>query len=113
MHATNPFRANWTAKGNTLCLGHWEIHYFDKLIVLPTERAEKDMGTRGIYNFIDPDDTLYLDGLEEDDWILANIDWLSDVFINANIPLEESLFRQFYQAVNQEDWRCGSCGGCM
>ncbi|HDX0984067.1 TPA: hypothetical protein RNW88_000512 [Pasteurella multocida] len=109
----NPFIANWTSKGNTLCLGHWEIQYLNTTLILPPERREKDMGTQGIYYFIDPEDRLYLEGLDEDDWILANIDWLSDVFIQANIPLEEPYLRQFYQAVNQEDWRCGSCGDCL
>lgn len=109
----NPFHANWTAKGNTLCLGHWEIDYLGHRLNLPDNRLEKDMGTKGIYNFMDPDDELFLEGLDEDDWIVENIDWLSDVFISAHIPIEEAYFRAFYQAVNKEDWRCGSCGGCM
>lgn len=59
------------------------------------------------------EDELYREGLMEDDWIVENIDWLSDVFIEHNIPLEEETMRAFYQAVNKEDWRCGSCGGCI
>ncbi|WP_288677280.1 hypothetical protein [uncultured Aggregatibacter sp.] len=109
----NPFKAEWTAKGHTLCLGHWNIRYNDIPLDLPTERRDKDMGTRNIYNFIDPKDELYLEGLDESDWILANIDWLSDLFIQYDIPLEEKYMRAFYQAVNSEDWRCGSCGGCI
>lgn len=109
----NPFIAHWTATGNTLCLGHWEITYHDKALTLPEKIREHDMGTRGIYYFIDPTDELYLEGLDEDDWILANIDWLSEVFIEADIPLEEEYMRLFYQAVNPQDWRCGSCGGCI
>ena len=81
--------------------------------VLPLERRDKDMGTNNIYNFMDPEDELYREGLMEDDWIVENIDWLSDVFIDHNIPLEEETMRSFYQAVNKEDWRCGSCGGCI
>ncbi|PJG83313.1 hypothetical protein [Caviibacterium pharyngocola] len=110
---TNPFNARWTSRGNTLCLGHWEIFYQDQHLILPENKREKDMGTKGIYNFIDPDDELYLEGLDKEDWIVANIDWLSDVFIAADVPLEEAYFRHFYQAVNREDWRCGSCGGCI
>ena len=109
----NPFKAEWTAKGHTLCLGHWDIRYNDIPLDLPAERRDKDMGTRNIYNFIDPEDELYLEGLDESDWILANIDWLSDLFIQYDIPLEEKYMRAFYQAVNPEDWRCGSCGGCI
>ncbi len=110
---TNPFIAHWTASGNTLCLGHWEITYQNRALILPEKIREHDMGTRGIYYFIDPTDELYLEGLDEDDWILANIDWLSELFIDADIPLEEEYMRLFYQAVNKQDWRCGSCGGCI
>ena len=104
----NPFKASWSAKGNTLCLGHWEISYLDLPVVLPRARRDQD-----IYNYLDPDDELYREGLNEDDWIVENIEWLSDMFIEHNIPLEEEIIRAFYQAVNKEDWRCGSCGGCI
>lgn len=109
----NPFQAEWTRKQQVMCLGHWIISYEGKALTLPKDRADKDMGTKGIYNYIDSEDELYLEGLDEDDWIVENIDWLSDVFIAENIPLEEEMFRYFYQAVNKEDWRCGSCGGCI
>lgn len=99
----NPFNASWSSKGNTLCLGHWDITYLGLPVVLPIERHDKDMGTNNIYNFIDPEDELYREGLMEDDWIVENIDWLSDVFIEHNIPLEEETMRAFYQAVNKED----------
>ncbi|ELR67165.1 hypothetical protein C942_02673 [Photobacterium marinum] len=109
---TNPFQVRWTSVGNTLCLGHWEIHYNNTLLQLPEDRLEKDMGTYGIYNFMDPDDPLYTEGDKEDDWIVANVDWLADVFEKHNVPIDEEHFRFFYHAVNAEDWRCGSCGGC-
>ena len=102
----NPFNASWSSKGNTLCLGHWDITYLGLPVALPIERRDKDMGTNNIYNFMDPEDELYREGLMEDDWIVENIDWLSDVFIEHNIPLEEETMRAFYQAVNKEDWRC-------
>ena len=109
----NPFKVSWSAKGNTLCLGHWEISYLDLPVVLPRARRDQDMGTENIYNYLDPDYELYREGLNEDDWIVENIEWLSDMFIEHNIPLEEEIIRAFYQAVNKEDWRCGSCGGCI
>ena len=104
----NPFNASWSSKGNTLCLGHWDITYLGLPVVLPIERQDKDMGTNNIYNFMDPEDELYREGLMEDDWIVENIDWLSDVFIEHNIPLDEETMLAFYQAVNKEDWRYGS-----
>ena len=49
----------------------------------------------------------------EDDWIIANADWLAEVFVNHNIVVTEENMRWFYQAIDEQDWRCGSCGGCM
>lgn len=34
----NPFNASWSSKGNTLCLGHWDITYLGLPVVLPLER---------------------------------------------------------------------------
>ena len=45
----NPFNASWSSKGNTLCLGHWDITYLSLPVVLPLERRDKDMGTNNIY----------------------------------------------------------------
>ena len=39
----NPFNASWSSKGNTLCLGHWDITYLGLPVVLPIERRDKDM----------------------------------------------------------------------
>ena len=39
----NPFNASWSSKGNTLCLGHWDISYLGLPVVLPIERRDKDM----------------------------------------------------------------------
>lgn len=47
------------------------------------------MGTLAIYSIIDPDDELFLEGLDEDDWILANIEWLADCFEDNSVPIEE------------------------
>ncbi len=109
----NPFTARWTARGNNICLGHWEIAYLDRPLSLDAGHREHDMGTYAIYSFIFPDDEMYAEGLREDDWIAANLDWLALLFVTHGIPADEAHFRAFYQAVNKEDWRCGSCGGCL
>jgi hypothetical protein len=38
------------------------------------------MGTWGIYSVIDPEDETFAQGLQEDEWIIANVDWLTDMF---------------------------------
>ncbi|SQI36984.1 Uncharacterised protein [Leminorella richardii] len=110
---TNPFIARWSRSGNLLCHGEWQITYSGTPLTLPEPLRDKDMGTYGIYDIMDPDNELFADGLKEDDWILANLEWLADVFVDHEIPIEESLVRDFYQAVNRTDWRCTSCAGCM
>ncbi len=110
---SNPFSANWTAKGNNLCNGHWEIHYQGKLLALSPERRDEDMGTYGIFSYIFPDDEDFAEGLPEDRWIEENVTWLAEMFISNGVPCDEAHMRWFYQAVNPHDWRCGSCGGCL
>ncbi|HEY3326281.1 MAG TPA: hypothetical protein VGK14_03825 [Novimethylophilus sp.] len=110
---TNPFSAKWTAKGNNLCLGHWEIRYRDQLLSLEAAHCDNDMGTYGIFSYIYPDDEDFAEGLPESDWIIENAQWLADLFAKHDVPFDEAHLRWFYQAVNAHDWRCGSCGGCI
>lgn len=110
---SNPFSAQWTAKGNNLCLGHWEIHYQGQALSLDAARRDNDMGTYGIFSYIYPDDEEFAEGVPEDRWIEENADWLSELFAAHGIPDDEARMRWFYQAVNAQDWRCGSCGGCI
>ncbi len=109
----NHFIARWSRSGNLLCHGQWQITYEGHPFVLPQNKQDDDMGTYDIYDIMDPDNELFADGLKEDDWILANIDWLADCFADNGVPVEEPLIREFYQAVNRSDWRCTSCAGCM
>jgi hypothetical protein len=85
----NPFTAHWTATGNNLCLGHWEIKHLGQLLTLDAARLAEDMGTFGtfgIFSFIFPDDEDYAEGLPEDEWIAENAAWLSELFAAHNIP---------------------------
>ncbi len=109
----NPFTARWTAKEKNLCLGHWEIEYQGKPLELSFQRRKNDMGTYGVYSYDFPDDEQYAEGLSEADWVIENVQWLLDLFERHQIPFDESLLRQFYRAVNTEDWRCDACGGCI
>lgn len=110
---SNPFEAQWTVKGSNLCLGQWQISYMGKRLELSAERKKNDMGTYAIYSYIYPDDDCYAEGSPEEAWISENRDWLTELFIQHGIPTDDAHFRWYYQAVNQQDWRCGSCGGCI
>lgn len=109
----NPFTARWTATGNNLCLGEWEIHYQGRRLLLDADRRDKDMGTFGIFSYIFPDDEDFAEGLDEDEWVQANAGWLGKLFAANDVPSDEEHLRWFYRAVNRQDWRCGSCGGCL
>ena len=110
---SNPFSARWSVSGSNLCTGHWEIFHHAQLLSLDAHWRESDMGTYGIYSHIFPDDEDFAEGMKEDEWILANVDWVSQVFAAHDIPIDEQHLRWFYQAINPQDWRCGSCGGCI
>ncbi|KMV33737.1 hypothetical protein [Franconibacter pulveris] len=109
----NPFIAAWSRNGNLLCHGHWIITFAGKPVTLPQRWQDKAMGTWGIYSIIDPEDETFADGLEEDEWIVENVEWLTDCFFENHIPPEEDNYRFFWRAVNRADWRCTSCAGCM
>ncbi|MDD5241259.1 MAG: hypothetical protein PHG47_05995 [Sulfuricella sp.] len=109
----NPFSARWTAKGNNLCLGQWEIHYLDRPFELDAGRRDKDMGTFGIFSYIYPDEEDFAEGLPEDEWIIESAGWLAELFAANGILADDAHMRWFYQAINPHDWRCGSCGGCL
>ncbi|XOV79868.1 MAG: hypothetical protein ACFHVJ_02665 [Aestuariibacter sp.] len=110
---TNPFTARWTAQGNTLCLGHWEISYQDTPLVLPNKIRENHMNTFGIFSFLFPDEEDFAEGWLLEKWIEENFDWLEMLFQQHKVPLDEQHVQWFYESVNQQDWRCGSCGGCL
>ena len=109
----NPFVASWSAKGHTLCLGYWTITYKGLPLNLPNSRKENHMETFGIFSWLFPDDEDYAEGLEVDDWIDKNADWLLNTFEQHSIPFDEKHITWFYDSINEEDWRCGSCGGCI
>lgn len=109
----NPFSARWSATGNNLCLGQWEIAYRGKPLEIVAGRRESDMGSHGIFSYIFPDDEDLAEGLPENEWIVENAVWLGELFGAHGIPGDETHRRWFYLAVNPHDWRCGSCGGCL
>lgn len=109
----NPFDAKWSAKGHTLCLGHWIIKYKGSLLLLPPSVSENHMDTFGIFSWLFPDDEDYAEGIELEEWIAEKADWIIPLFEQHDIPFESDTVAWFYEAINMSDWRCGSCGGCL
>lgn len=49
----------------------------------------------------------YFDSLQCDEWIKENEKWLDFITTDDNIQ------RDIFEAINEEDFRHGSCGGCI
>ena len=77
-----------------MCHGHWIIHWQNQPLILPESRREK-IWAPGIYSVIDPEDETFAQGLQEDEWIIANVDWLTDMFFEMGIALETASYRYF------------------
>jgi hypothetical protein len=109
----NPFTAEWSERGHNLCVGHWQVSYLGQPVEMPDLWREMPLGTYGNFSFLFPDDPEYADGMEEQEWLASHVDWLTDLFIEYDIPLDEEHLAWFYRAINRSDWRCESCGGCL
>lgn len=108
-------RAEWSGSFPCLCSGKWTL-YVDDVDVsdkIPEELRTWEMGTYGdYYTWHFGDDygevwETYEDGLEQDEWINENKKWLDTISTDYVTQV------QIYKAINEEDWRHNSCGGCI
>lgn len=106
------WEAKWSGSYPSLCCGEWTL-YMDGRVVdteIPFQRNCAD--TYGVYDewFFGEDYDeqwySYSDGLKCEMWCDTYKDWLSTI-------AEESEWSNIYDAFNVEDWRIGSCGGCI
>lgn len=102
--------AKWSGEYPCLCSGEWSlfIHGEDYSHMIPKDLRTSHMNIAGTYQewyFVDWIEQFedYEDGLEFEEWIAAN-PWVYD--------LPAPLF-DIYLAFQAEDWRPGSCGGCI
>ena len=103
----------WTGKSPCLCYGEWIITIDGEKVELPEEIRNSDMNTYGTYDcWSFGDDYLeewdsYENGLEFPQWIHDNLWWVADLHLT---PTEQE---ELYNQINEQDWRPGSCGGCI
>lgn len=108
------FKVEWTGSYPCLCHGEWKIYKNGRDVseCIPQEKRGEPMNTYNEYSrwyFTDDWDEeteYYYDGLEVEDWI-ENNSWINKI-CDAKTEKEE-----LYKAINNEDWREGSCGGCI
>lgn len=106
--------AKWTGLYPCLCSGEWILKVNNKDVsnLIPKELQTSSMNTFGTYSswhfenwkevFED-----YEDGLDCFDWINKNKEWLNK--ISTDLWIQEEI----YYAIRSEDFRAGSCGGCI
>lgn len=107
-------KAKWTGTYPCLCYGEWKLRVDGKDVSkkIPKDKRDKPMHTFGIYSkwhFENWQEVFedYEDGLQCDDWIKENIDWVSK--ITSDRKVQEEIFN----AIQSEDFRWHSCGGCI
>lgn len=107
--------AKWSGKWPCLCHGKWTliVDGVDVSDKIPKELKDSSMWTYGVYKSWHFDDSWnviwesYKEGHECDIWIKNNIKWLK------TITEDREVMEQIYNAINAEDFRYGSCGGCI
>jgi hypothetical protein len=107
--------ANWSGSYPCLCSGEWTLFIDGKDVSdkIPKDLKNEPMYTYGMYSrwhFVNGYETEwnnYIDGLECKDWIKENKEWLN------NIMIDKCEQEDIYYAFQLNDWRHGSCGGCI
>ena len=107
--------AKWSGRGFALCIGKWtlKVNGEDVTNKIPEDLRKSDMNTFGTYkrwffneNWIEEWED-YEDGLDCEEWIAANKEWID------TITTDHKTKQEIYYAINAEDFRRGSCGGCI
>jgi len=106
--------ANWSGSYPCLCFGEWTLKVNGKDVSdkIPEDLRESSMNTYGTYQSWHFEDWMevfedYEDGLDCEAWIEENDEWLSE------ITKDYSIKEQIFAAIQSEDFRSGSCGGCI
>lgn len=108
-------KANWSGSYPCLCHGKWslEVNGVDVSMYIPDKLKGSPMRTYGLYEMWYFDDNFceqwrsYENGLQCNEWIAENKYWLDIITDDKDVQVE------IFNAINAEDWRHDSCGGCI
>lgn len=107
--------AKWSGRYPCLCSGEWtlKVDGVDVSKKIPKDLRTSSMNTYGTYqswhfneDYIEEFED-YQDGLKCSTWIDENKGWLDSISTDREIQ------KEIYYAINSEDFRSGSCGGCI
>ena len=108
-------KANWSGSHPDLCFGEWilEVDGVNMSDKIPEEIRCMPMYTYGTYEYWYFNDNGYEvsedydDGLGEEEWIVENDYWLDTITHDSDVK------SQIFNAIQEQDWRTNSCGGCI
>ena len=108
-------KAKWSGSYPHLCRGTWTliVNGINVTHCIPKEIRHSDMNTFGIYQtwYFDRGWHVvfenYEDGLHRDLWIKENKYWLDTITKDIDTQVE------IFNAINEQDFRLKSCGGCI
>lgn len=118
-------RIEWTGDYPCLCYGRWVIYLRERKLLFPgykeghklTENSHANtFGSYSKWSFGDSlleDWNRYDDGLEFREWVNYQYDWIMDFFKLNDIAMTEENLEYLYEEFSRNDWRRGSCGGCI
>lgn len=109
----NGWYASWSGSYPCLCFGEWTLYYNGEEIdaEIPFQNEPADTFGEYIEWYFDEDyienEKYYEDGLDEEEWIKENIEYLKQV------TDDNKQYEYIYKAFQENDWRYGSCMGCV
>lgn len=107
--------AEWSGGGWALCSGEWSLYIDGKNFTkkIPKRLRTDSMNTLGEYRGwtwggdYGEEWYTYKDGLGKTEWITDNENWLSKITDDVEI------WSEIYDAIQEQDFRMNSCGGCI
>lgn len=115
----NKLEVIWTGQFPYLCYGEWVMKYDGIELTVPDDMKETPMFTFGEFgkwcfneDFMEEWD-FYEDGDTKEIWIHRNSEWVTSMFQEHDIEVTEELLSDLFDKVQEQDWRHGSCGGCI
>lgn len=107
------WHAEWSGGFPNLCSGEWTLYHYGKKVDVEIPFQNEPANTCGEYQewYFNGDWEeewgYYEDGLFENEWIEENIEYLK------KITKDQVQYPYIYLAFKYNDWRYGSCGGCI
>jgi hypothetical protein len=111
----NGWYASWSGGYPCLCYGEWTLYHNGEEIGVEIPFQNEPADTYNEYSQwhfggesgLEEEWDFYEEGYYEENWIENNIEYLKQV------TDDEGQYTYIYKAFQENDWRPGSCGGCI